>query len=72
MRDKFQEALAIYDFVAENLLHDMTLDERAEMEKILFELVKYNKYLVAFYPNNVDFLVNEYRLQQLLKVVNHP
>ena len=69
-RNRMEEALSVYDFVAKNLLRNMTVEERAAMEESLYKCVQHNKYLVAYYPNNVDFLVNEDRLHKLINILD--
>ena len=69
INNRLCDALAVFDFIALNLYHKMTVAERDEMTDILLECAKQDKYTVAFYPNAVDFVVREYRRTELLSVV---
>ena len=70
LNNRVPEALNLYDYIVEKYRDKLTQDDRDEMEDILMYYAEQNKYLVAFYPNVVTFLVEEYNMKQLLSVVD--
>lgn len=72
VKDKLEEALAVYDFVAKHFRERLSDDERDEMQDVLMFYARYRTHLVAFYPNIVKFLVEEYNMKKLLSVVKWP
>ena len=72
MKNRLPEALALYDFVAKHLSDRLTAENRDEMKDILMFYATHQKYLVAFYPNVVDFLVREFNRDNLLNAFSWP